>query len=180
MLYTEKERNDFGIAARTLTERGAANVADLDANCNLACKRLLDRAQDFTLENFIKILSLGLVDGLIPSPNAAALREAYRAQLVANYNAAISDPGNREQVKIMYREEVADRRTQARHEQLSQQIHGRELMDAQQGFPPLPTLNQHGQAIDAAFLKNLDGPTYKLYVRKHGFANLTARLNGVR
>lgn len=55
--------------------------------------------------------------------------------------------------------------------------------DAQIGFLPLPEVNQQGEKIDVAYLTRISNTNlqlFKNYIGKHGAANLTARLRGIR
>jgi hypothetical protein len=75
------------------------------------------------------------------------------------------------------------RRIQAQREEAERQIAAREQMDAAYGFPPLPEFNQHGEKLDAAYLNRISNTNLQLFknlMRKHGAANLTARLRGIR
>jgi hypothetical protein len=81
------------------------------------------------------------------------------------------------------RQESEQRRIQAQREEAERQIAAREQMDAAYGFPPLPEFNQHGEKLDAAYLNKISNTNLQLFknlMRKHGAANLTARLRGIR
>jgi len=64
------------------------------------------------------------------------------------------------------------------------QIAARESADAAFGFPRLPEVNQMtGEKIDAAYLTRISNTNLQLfrnYIRKHGAANVIARLRGIR
>lgn len=81
------------------------------------------------------------------------------------------------------RAEAEQRRIQAVQQETERQIAAREQMDAAYGFPPLPEFNAEGVKIDAAYLNKISNTNLQLFknlMRKHGAANLTARLRGIR
>ncbi len=74
-------------------------------------------------------------------------------------------------------------RIQAQRQQIAAQIEAREQLDAQQGYPTLPTETNDGQKIDRAYLLRLADTNikqYKLFCNRYGFAAVTARINGIR
>jgi hypothetical protein len=88
-----------------------------------------------------------------------------------------------EQLRATAKAEAEQRRIQAQREEAERQIAARETMDAAYGFPPLPEFNQHGENLDAAYLNKISNTNLQLFknlMRKHGAANLTARLRGIR
>jgi hypothetical protein len=81
------------------------------------------------------------------------------------------------------RSEAEQRRIQFQHEEAQRQIAARETMDAAYGFPPLPEFNAEGTKLDAAYLNKISNTNLQLFknlMRKHGAANLTARIRGIR
>jgi hypothetical protein len=65
----------------------------------------------------------------------------------------------------------------------AQQVKIREEKERSVGYYPLPETTPDGQTIDRAFLLNLANTNinkYKQWCSYHGFAAITARLNGVR
>ncbi len=84
------------------------------------------------------------------------------------------------ELKQVAKHETEQRRIEAQRQQVEQQIQAREQMDAQQGYPALPTETSDGTKIDARFLKQLSGSEFRKYMHRFGAANVTARLNGVR
>ena len=87
-------------------------------------------------------------------------------------------------LKRLAQEEAEARRAQAQRVEAERQIAARESTDAAFGFPPLPEVNQMaGEKIDAAYLTQISNTNMQLfrnYIRKHGAANVTARLRGIR
>jgi hypothetical protein len=79
--------------------------------------------------------------------------------------------------------EHEQRRIEFQRAEAERQIAAREQMDAAHGFPPLPEFNAAGEKIDAAYLNKISNTNLQLFknlMRKHGAANLTARLRGIR
>jgi hypothetical protein len=88
-----------------------------------------------------------------------------------------------EELRATAKAEAEQRRIQAQREEAERQIAAREQMDAVYGFPPLPEFNSAGEKIDAAYLNKISNTNLQLFknlMRKHGAANLTARLRGIR
>jgi len=81
------------------------------------------------------------------------------------------------------RSEAEQRRDHAVQQETERQIAAREQMDAAYGFPPLPEFNAEGTKLDAAYLNKISNTNLQMFkklMRKHGAANLTARLRGIR
>jgi hypothetical protein len=78
----------------------------------------------------------------------------------------------------------SEQRSQAAHRtEVAQMVKTTEERDAAIGFNPIPAQNSEGVALDARFFINLaetNMALYRNYLKKHGSANITARLNGVR
>jgi hypothetical protein len=122
----------------------------------------------------------GLI-GLNPASDEHILQWTRAAQEERqDYLVNQASPGELRQVA---RAEAEQRRIQAQREEAERQIAAREQIDAAYGFPPLPEFNQHGEKIDAAYLNRISNTNLQLFknlLRKHGSANLTARLRGIR
>jgi hypothetical protein len=55
------------------------------------------------------------------------------------------------------------------------------VLSQQSHYPSLPSTNEHGETIDAAYLRKvstINFPLFKQLVKKHGSGNVTARLRG--
>ena len=88
-----------------------------------------------------------------------------------------------EELRATAKGEAEQRRIQAVQQETERQIAAREQMDAAHGFPPLPEFNSAGEKLDAAYLNKISNTNLQLFknlMRKHGAANLTARLRGIR
>ena len=97
-----------------------------------------------------------------------------------DYLVSQASPG---ELRHAAREEFEQRRIEFQRTEAERQIAHREVLDASFGFPPLPEFNQYGEKIDAAYLNKVSNTNLQLFknlMRKHGAANLTARLRGVR
>jgi hypothetical protein len=80
-------------------------------------------------------------------------------------------------------QESERRRIEFQRAEAERQIAAREQMDAAVGYPPLPEFNSAGEKLDAAYLNKISNTNLQLFknlMRKHGAANLTARLRGIR
>jgi len=87
------------------------------------------------------------------------------------------------ELKQAAKTEAEQSRALAVQEQDQRQIQHREALDAQVGFPPIPETNQMGEKLDSAYfikLSNTNLQLFKHFIRKHGAANVTARLRGQR
>lgn len=153
----------------------ANGFADIDANFHLA-KSVL--GSGFEQSVLTQAAQSGLLQ-LAPATQeelAAWAQEAYEARVDHLQNYA-----SPEELRQAARQEAEQRREALRRAEQERQIYGREVADQAFGFPPLPTHNAEGQAIDAAYLNrisNTDLPLFKALMRKHGAAALTRRLNG--
>src|SRR6267154_6633684 len=80
-------RKNFSAAATAVTRQGLNNVGDFDSNF-LAVKQKLeqDLRQSMTIENIVRVLSDGSVEGLAPNPRADELHhekdQEERTQLI--------------------------------------------------------------------------------------------------
>src|SRR5258708_7338504 len=80
-------RKNFSAAATAVTRQGLNNVGDFDSNF-LAVKQKLeqDLRQSMTIDNIVRVLSDGSVEGLAPNPNVNELHQEReqqeRAQLI--------------------------------------------------------------------------------------------------
>jgi len=86
------------------------------------------------------------------------------------------------ELRAAARTESEQSRAQAQREENQRQIQAREAKDAGL-FPSLPESTSDGVKLDAGFFKKLadiNTKLYRQYCNKYGFANITARLNGVR
>ena len=69
-----KARQNFSAAATAVTRQGLNSVADCEANFLIVKQKLeQDLRQPMTIENIVRVLSDGSVDGLAPNPNADEL-----------------------------------------------------------------------------------------------------------
>jgi hypothetical protein len=106
------------------------------------------------------------------SQDAAEARQDYLKNQASP--AELREAANRESEQL---------RIQAQRQQVEAQVQAREQLDAQQGYPALPTETSDGVKLDSLFFKRLadtDIKKFKQYCTRYGFAAITARLNGVR
>jgi hypothetical protein len=125
-------------------------------------------------------LQSGLI-GLSPASEEHILQWTREAQ--EERQDYLVNQASPQELRAIARTEAEQRRIQAQREEAERQIAAREQTDAAYGFPPLPEFNQHGEKIDAAYLNRISNTNLQLFknlMRKHGAANLTARLRGIR
>jgi len=129
------------------------------------------------IQEFISVNPRSLV------PATEAELQQYEAERIRQHNQMLlnADPIT---LKRLAQEEAEARRAQAQRAEAERQIAARESADAALGFPPLPEVNQMtGEKIDAAYLTQISNTNMQLfrnYIRKHGAANVTARLRAIR
>jgi hypothetical protein len=80
-------RQNFSAAATAVTKQGLNSVADCEANFLRVQQKLeQELRQPMTIENVVRVLSDGTVEGLAPNPNAETLHQEReqqeRAQLI--------------------------------------------------------------------------------------------------
>jgi hypothetical protein len=131
----------------------------------------------FGIREFLSANPTALVQA---TPTELQEREAER---IRQHNQMLLNASPLE-LKELARQEAEQRRQAAQRAEQERQIAGREAADAAFGFPPLPETNQiTGEQIDAAYLTRISNTNlqlFKNFIRKHGAANVTARLRGIR
>ena len=117
------------------------------------------------------------------SPATPAEIQEWRREAAEERQDFLINQATPQELALAARQESEHRRIQAHREEEQRQIAAREEMDAAVGYPPLPEFNMHGEKIDAAYLNKISNTNLQLFknlMRKHGAANLTARLRGIR
>src|SRR5258708_6721589 len=66
-------RSNFSAAATAVTKQGLNNVGDYDSNFLAVKQKLEELRLPMTIENIVRVLSDGSVEGLAPNPNAEEL-----------------------------------------------------------------------------------------------------------
>jgi hypothetical protein len=169
-LLEKSNRRVFAEAAKAL---GFSNV---EANYSVLVQAL-ETLSVFGIREFLSANTTALVQA---TPTELQEREAER---IKQHNQMLLNASPLE-LKELARQEAEQRRQAAQRAEQERQIAGREVADAAFGFPPLPETNQTtGEKIDAAYLTRISNTNlqlFKNFIRKHGAANVTARLRGIR
>ena len=166
-----EDRETFNAFAR---ENGFSEV---EANFLLAKSVVQEDFNKYSLLQAVRSNALTLA---VASP--AELARYSQEAAVARQDFLINQ-ATPQQLAQAAREESEQRRIEFQRADSERQIAHREVLDASFGFPPLPEFNQHGEKIDAAYLNKISNTNLQLFknlMRKHGAANLTARLRGIR
>jgi hypothetical protein len=135
---------------------------------------------NFDSTQVAQALQSGLI-GLSPASEEHILQWTREAQ--EEHQDYLINQASPQELRAIAKTETEQRRIQAQREEAERQIAVREQTDAAYGFPPLPEFNQHGEKIDAVYLNKISNTNLQLFknlMRKHGAANLTARLRGIR
>jgi len=167
-ITTLRDRDVFNETARKLELYGIT-----EANWGLVHSTLGPDLNEFRIQQAVRSGTVRL-----SPPTPAEIQEWRQSKLEERQN--FLTHADHAELKRVAKQETEQRRVDAQREHVQQQIQVREQLDAQQGYPALPDTNAAGVKLDATFLKNLDGPTLKNFMRKYGAANVTARINGVR
>jgi hypothetical protein len=151
------------------------SISNMEANFGLLREVLQN---DFTVYNAAQAITSGAVQ---LSPATAVEIEQWRneaAQARQNYlrNEATSD-----ELRYAARTEAAQQRQVNQQAEADRQLQAG--LQRESFFPPLPEVNQHGEKIDSAYLvriSNTNLQLFRAFVKKHGAANVTARLRGLK
>jgi DnaJ-domain-containing protein 1 len=167
----EQDRATFSKAAREI------GLSDNEANFRLVREVL---GSGFTSYAVSQAVDSGAVRLAATSPVEL---EAYRQEYAEHRQDWLVNQASPAELREAANRESEQLRTQAQRQQVAAQIEAREQLDAQQGYPALPTETSDGVKLDGLFFKRLadiDIKKFKQYCTRYGFAAITARLNGVR
>jgi hypothetical protein len=143
----------------------------VDANFHLA-KCVLGDFDQYSLAQAVQS------NALVLAPASPAELQQFRTEAQQERQEYLLNRASPEELRNAARQESEQRRIQAQREETERQIAARAQIDSTQGYTVLPEVNQHGERIDAAYLKNLATDVYRNYLRKYGATAITARLNG--
>jgi hypothetical protein len=179
---TEQDRLTFELSARTLRSFGQT-----DANLSMIKDSL---GAGFSLE---QVKAFCETNGNLLSPPSVHERNSWEFSDAQERKAA--EAQRVVMLKNMPHEQLREevRKTGQQAHQQSQIAHVQQQVQAMEEkcsgqFPDIPSHNADGQALDSSYFIKLSNSPYgtepyllwKRFIRKHGFANMTARLQGVR
>ena len=167
----QQDRETFRQAARQY------GLSDIEANFSVVRSTL---GAGFNVYQVGQAVSSNAV-GLVPATEQELAQRHQEAQ--EERQDFLINQASPDELRQAARSEAEQRRIQFQHEEAQRQIAARETMDAAYGFPPLPEFNAEGTKLDAAYLNKISNTNLQLFknlMRKHGAANLTARLRGIR
>jgi len=164
----KQDRRTFADAAKTIR-----SFAPIEANFNLIRQTLGD---GFSVHQIQQMLA---VNGAILSPPTQHELNEWRREAAQAHQDYLKNASSEELRAAARAESTQVKKTAAQQQFEFELLKGYERDVIQNGSSPLPK-TWNGQVLDASFIKRCDKQTLAVMMRKHGSAQISARLHGIK